>query len=253
MLHCSPLLHVPQRLFQFHGDVACKGTPGHAEPLGINRSRKIHAFGGAVSFEIGNDKRFKVRGRRLADTNGCDFRELHDAIVPTPIDDAFAAWPHRSHRQNAGVRVSAKADYALRAVIELAATAGGPVKGERIAQAQEIPLKFLENILGDLRHAGIVRSQRGVEGGYWLARPAEEITVAEVIRAVEGPIANVRGIGPEQVEYAGSAERLREVWIAVRANLRAVLEHVTIADVARGELPALVKELAANPDAWQPH
>jgi Rrf2 family protein len=155
--------------------------------------------------------------------------------------------------QNGLVRVSAKADYALRAVIELAASEDGPVKGEKIAQAQEIPLKFLENILGDLRHAGIVRSQRGVEGGYWLARPAEEITVAEVVRAVEGPIANVRGMGPEQVEYAGSAARLRDVWIAVRANLRAVLEHVTIADVARGELPTAVEDLAANPDAWQQH
>ena len=155
--------------------------------------------------------------------------------------------------QNVPVRVSAKADYALRAVIELAAGEEGPVKGERIAQAQEIPLKFLENILGDLRHAGIVRSQRGVEGGYWLARPADEITVAEVVRAVEGPIANVRGVGPEQVECAGSAARLRDVWIAVRANLRAVLEHVTIADLARGELPASIAELAANPDAWHPH
>jgi Rrf2 family protein len=151
------------------------------------------------------------------------------------------------------VRVSAKADYALRAAIELAAAGDGPIKGERIAQAQEIPLKFLENILGDLRHAGVVRSQRGVEGGYWLARPADAITVAEVVRAVEGPIANVRGVGPETVEYVGSAERLREVWIAVRANLRAVLEHVTIADLARGELPAAVEELAANPDAWLPH
>jgi Rrf2 family protein len=151
------------------------------------------------------------------------------------------------------VRVSAKADYALRAVIELAASADGPVKGERIAQAQEIPLKFLENILGDLRHSGIVRSQRGAEGGYWLARPADEISVAEVVRAVDGPIANVRGIGPELVEYAGSAERLRDVWIAVRANLRAVLERVTIADVARGELPDAVQELARDPDAWQPH
>jgi Rrf2 family protein len=138
-------------------------------------------------------------------------------------------------------------------MIELAAGGDGPVKGERIAQAQEIPLKFLENILGDLRHAGVVRSQRGVEGGYWLAKPAEEITVAEVVRAVEGPIANVRGVGPEQVEYAGSAAPLRDVWIAVRANLRAVLEHVTIADLARGELPAMIEELAANPDAWQPH
>jgi Rrf2 family protein len=151
------------------------------------------------------------------------------------------------------MRVSAKVDYGLRAMIELAAAGDGPVKGERIAQAQEIPLKFLENILGDLRHAGIVRSQRGVEGGYWLAKPADEITVAEVVRAVEGPIANVRGVGPEQVEYAGSAAPLRDVWIALRANLRAVLEHVTIADVARGELPAMIEELAANPDAWQPH
>ena len=138
-------------------------------------------------------------------------------------------------------------------MIELAAADEGPVKGERIAQAQEIPLKFLENILGDLRQAGLVRSQRGVEGGYWLARDADEITVAEVVRAVEGPIANVRGVGPEQVTYAGSAERLREVWIAVRANLRAVLEQVTIADVARGELPASIEELASDPDAWLPH
>src|SRR6266496_2928824 len=172
------------------------------------------------------------------------------------LDQVRAAAPSELRplvRENAQVRVSAKADYALRAVIELAAAAEGPVKGERIAQAQEIPLKFLENILGDLRHAGIVRSQRGVEGGYWLARPADEITVAEVIRGVEGPIANVRGLGPESVEYAGSAERLREVWIAVRANLRAVLEQVTLADVAQGDLPQTVEELARDPDAWQPH
>jgi len=152
------------------------------------------------------------------------------------------------------VRVSAKVDYALRAVIELAAASDGtPVKGERIAQAQEIPLKFLENILGDLRQAGIVRSQRGAEGGYWLARPADEISVADVVRTVEGPIANVRGVGPEAVTYGGSAERLQDVWIAVRANLRAVLEHVTIADVANGKLPNAVAELAGDPDAWQPH
>jgi Rrf2 family protein len=151
------------------------------------------------------------------------------------------------------VRVSAKADYALRAAIELAAAGDGPVKGERIAQAQEIPLKFLENILLELRHAGIVRSQRGVEGGYWLARPAEEISLAEVIRAVEGPIANVRGVGPQDVEYGGAAGRLREVWIAVRASLRSVLEETTIADLARGELPPAVEALARDPDAWAPH
>jgi Rrf2 family protein len=152
------------------------------------------------------------------------------------------------------VRVSAKVDYALRASIELAGAASdGPVKGERIAQAQEIPLKFLENILVDLKHAGIVRSQRGVEGGYWLARPADEVTIADVVRAVEGPIANVRGLGPEKVEYSGSAERLRDVWIAVRASLRGVLESVTLADLARGELPAEVEELTRNPEAWLPH
>ena len=151
------------------------------------------------------------------------------------------------------VRVSAKADYALRAAIELAAAGDGPVKGERIAQAQEIPLKFLENILVELRHAGIVRSQRGVEGGYWLARPAEEVSLAEVIRAVEGPIANVRGLGPQEVEYAGPAGRLREVWIAVRASLRSVLEETTLADLASGELPPAVEALARDPDAWAPH
>jgi Rrf2 family protein len=164
-----------------------------------------------------------------------------------------SSWPRLRFRDNGAMRVSAKVDYALRATIELAASGDGPVKGERIAQAQEIPLKFLENILGDLRQAGIVRSQRGVEGGYWLARPADQVTVAEVVRAVEGPIANVRGVGPEQVEYAGSAERLRDVWIAVRANLRAVLERVTIADLADGELPESVEALAADPEAWQPH
>lgn len=152
------------------------------------------------------------------------------------------------------MRVSAKADYAVRAATVLAAAEGeGPVKGERIAQAQEIPLKFLENILLELRHAGLVQSQRGADGGYWLARPADEVTVADVIRAVEGPLANVRGVRPEQVEYAGSAERLRDVWIALRASLRAVLESVTLADLARAELPASISALVADPEAWRSH
>jgi Rrf2 family protein len=151
------------------------------------------------------------------------------------------------------MRVSAKVDYALRACAELAAADAGPVKGERIAQAQEIPLKFLENILLDLKHAGLVQSQRGAEGGYWLARPAEEIRLADVIRAVEGPIANVRGMRPEQVEYDGSAAALRDVWIAVRASLRSVLETVTLADLVAGRLPDQVATIAADPDAWLPH
>jgi Rrf2 family protein len=151
------------------------------------------------------------------------------------------------------VRVTAKVDYAVRAAVELAAAGEGPVKGERIAESQGIPLKFLENILLELKHAGLVQSQRGAEGGYWLARPPAEIALAEVIRAVEGPIANVRGERPEQVEYAGASEALRDVWIAVRASLRAVLEHVTVADVAAGRLPDEVARLASDPEAWQPH
>jgi Rrf2 family protein len=151
------------------------------------------------------------------------------------------------------VRVSAKADYAIRAAVELAAAGDGPVKGDRVAQAQEIPPNFLENIFADLRNAGLVASRRGADGGYWLARPAAEITLADVIRAVDGPLANVRGVRSEQVSYRGSATQLREVWVAVRASLRGVLEQVTLADVARGELPAGVRALAADPDAWAPH
>jgi Rrf2 family protein len=151
------------------------------------------------------------------------------------------------------VRVSAKADYAIRAAVELAAAGDGPTKGERIAQAQSIPPNFLENILVDLRNAGLVASRRGADGGYWLARPADEISLADVIRAVDGPLANVRGVRSEQVEYDGSAEPLRDVWVAVRASLRAVLENVTLADLASGELPDHVRELAADPDSWAPH
>jgi Rrf2 family protein len=151
------------------------------------------------------------------------------------------------------MRVSAKADYAIRAAAELASADPGPVKGERVAQAQGIPLKFLENILLELRHHGLVQSQRGADGGYWLARPAEDISLAEVIRAVEGPLANVRGNRPESLAYEGTAEPLRDVWVAVRASLRGVLEQVTLADLAAGELPPRVRELTESPEAWEPH
>lgn len=129
------------------------------------------------------------------------------------------------------MRVSAKVDYALRAMLELAAAPPGPLKSERISSAQEIPQKFLENILLDLRHASLVTSQRGAEGGYALARPASEISLADVIRAVEGPIATVRGVRPEEVAYAGRAVPLREVWIDLRAAMRGVLEETSLADV----------------------
>jgi Rrf2 family protein len=149
------------------------------------------------------------------------------------------------------MRTTAKADYAVRAAVELAAVGtGDPVKAEQIAEAQSIPLNFLENILAELRRAGIVESRRGAAGGYLLARPAEEITLADVIRAVEGPLANVRGISPDLLEYEGSAERLRDVWVALRASVRAVLEQVTLADVAKGELPSHIAELTQSPDAW---
>ena len=154
------------------------------------------------------------------------------------------------------MRTTAKADYAVRAAVELAAVGPGnpvlgePVKADQIAEAQSIPVNFLENILAELRRGGIVESRRGAAGGYLLARPAEEITVADVIRAVEGPLANVRGVSPDLLEYEGSAERLRDVWVALRANVRGVLEQVTLADIAKGELPPFIAELTQAPDAW---
>jgi Rrf2 family protein len=149
------------------------------------------------------------------------------------------------------VRISAKADYAVRATIELAvAGEGATVKGERVADAQQIPLHFLENILGDLKQAGIVATRRGPEGGYRLARSPAEVSVADVIRAVEGPLASVRGDGPECLEYEGSAEPLQRVWIALRGNVRAVLETVSLADLVSGKLPRSVAQLARDPDAW---
>ncbi len=151
------------------------------------------------------------------------------------------------------MRISAKADYAVRAAAELAAAAPGLLKGDQIAASQSIPIKFLENILSELRHAGIVASQRGAEGGYSLARPADEITLADVIRAVDGPLANVRGGRPETAEYVGAAAALRVVWIALRTNIRAVLESVTLADLAANELPDEVAALTADPEAWLSH
>jgi Rrf2 family protein len=149
------------------------------------------------------------------------------------------------------MRVSAKADYAIRATVELAANEGkGQLRADRIAEAQEIPIKFLESILLELKHSGIVRSQRGADGGYALARPGSDISLADVIRAVDGPLANVRGDRPENVMYKGSATKLSDVWIAVRAKLRSVLESTSVADVAQGKLPADVEELAKDPENW---
>jgi Rrf2 family protein len=148
------------------------------------------------------------------------------------------------------MRISAKADYAVRAAAELAAAGDDPVKGEKLAESQQIPLQFLEHILLELKHARIVRARRGAKGGYWLAKDPAEVTLADVIRAVEGPLANIQDIAPESTHYPGNAERLSDVWVAVRASLRRVLESVTLADLRDGELPTEVAELARDEGAW---
>ncbi len=153
---------------------------------------------------------------------------------------------------NGRMRISARADYAVRAVLELAVRQdAGPVKAEAIATAQDIPHKFLEGILNDLRRGGLVSSRRGGSGGYRLARPAAEITIADVIRTVDGPIVSVRGERPTQLAYTGPAEPLLPLWIAVRANVRRILEGVTLADIAANALPGPVRDLVAEPAAWE--
>jgi Rrf2 family protein len=153
------------------------------------------------------------------------------------------------------VRITAKVDYAVRAALELAAHESvhgsrSPMKGDAVARAQHVPGRFLEAILAELRRSGIVGSQRGADGGYWLARPASEVTVADIIRAVEGPLADVHGTPPEEVEYTGPAAELQRVWIATRVALREVLETTTLADIAAGDLPEPVTALASRPDGW---
>ena len=150
------------------------------------------------------------------------------------------------------MRITAKVDYAVRAAVQLAAGEGsGPVKGDEIASAQDIPINFLENILSLLRNAGIVMSRRGADGGYWLAVPADRITIADIVRVVDGPLAAVRGVRPSETEFPAPAEPLRDVWVAVRASLRAILEEVTLADVVRHELPGVVSEWTARDGAWE--
>jgi len=150
------------------------------------------------------------------------------------------------------VHISAKVDYAVRALVSLAAEGGGPLPGAALAASQRLPAKFLEGILAELRRANIVVSQRGAEGGYRLARPAGEISIADVMRAIDGPLAEVRGRRPEQAAYEGTAKHLQDVWIAVRASLRLVLEHTTLEQVATGQLPPTVVAFARDPDAWVP-
>lgn len=149
------------------------------------------------------------------------------------------------------MRVSARADYAIRALLELAAAGPErPVRADAVAKAQAIPSKYLENLLVDLRRARLVASQRGINGGYRLARDASEITLADVIRAIDGPLAGVRDDAPEDVTYPGVAASLRDVWVALRASMRTVLEAVTLADIVAGKLPASVRQRLQDPGAW---
>lgn len=150
------------------------------------------------------------------------------------------------------MEISAKTDYAVRALLELATRYPDLVKIDVVVAEQQLPRKFVEGILGELRRAGIVRSQRGAEGGYALARPAGEIAIGSVIRAVDGPLAEVRGLRPDQTSYVGVATHLPEVWVAVRVSLRRVLDETSLADLLSGELPAHVRDMLGEPDAWQP-
>ena len=148
------------------------------------------------------------------------------------------------------MHVTARADYAVRALVELAATPRGAATRHQLADSQEIPGKFLEGILTDLRRAGLLTAQRGSRGGYQLAQPPERIALADIIRAVEGPLAAVRGESPEDTSYPGAAKALTEVWVALRASMREVLESTTVADVVAGSLPAEVRALLDAPEAW---
>lgn len=159
-----------------------------------------------------------------------------------------AGWRH-----TAGVHISAKADYAVRALLILATSDDGRTTVDQLVRAGNLPRKFLESIMSELRRAGLVTSRRGPDGGFALARPASKITVADILRAVDGPLAEVRGLRPESTSYSGSAEHLGAVWVAVRASLRAVLEHVTLDDLTTGRLPSVIIDLTGDPDAWVAH
>jgi Rrf2 family protein len=150
------------------------------------------------------------------------------------------------------VYISAKVDYATRVLLTLAASDGAPIRGETLAKAQDLPVRFVENTLVDLRRAGLISSHRGADGGYKLAKAAKEISIADIIRTLEGPLAEVHGLRPDQRSYDGPAEHLQDVWVALRASMRAVLETVTLDQVVSGKLPTRVAKLVSDPDAWAP-
>jgi bifunctional enzyme CysN/CysC len=206
------------------------------------------ARAGEITGFTGVDAPYEPPGNPEVRVDTCS-TDVEGAV--TRIVEMLRARPKVLAAKGATMRISAKADYAVRAAIELAvAPDEHPVPAERIATSQGIPLGFLEHILSELQVAGLVRNQRGTVGGYRLAKEPRQITIADVIRAVEGPLASVRGVRPEAAEYAGAAGQLPRVWIAVRKNLRSVVEHVTLADVATDSLPDVINRLADDPEAW---
>jgi Rrf2 family protein len=164
--------------------------------------------------------------------------------------------PARTRRaitgHHGGVQISARGDYAVRAALSLAAAHPALLSAQTIAQQQDLPHKFLEAVLADLRRAGLVRAQRGAEGGYTLTHPPTEISIGQVLRAVDGPLAGVRGMRPEETTYGGAAENLPWLWVAVRAAVRDVVDEVSLAELVTGKMPARVRKLTTRPDAWQP-
>jgi Rrf2 family protein len=155
-------------------------------------------------------------------------------------------------RHDGGVQISARGDYAVRAALSLAHTYPSLMSAQAIAQDQEMPRKFLEAVLADLRRAGVVRAQRGAEGGYTLSQPPRDVTIGQILRAVDGPLAGVRGMRPEETQYSGAAENLPNLWVAVRSAVREVVDEVSLAELISGRMPAHVRKLTTRPDAWQP-
>jgi Rrf2 family protein len=151
------------------------------------------------------------------------------------------------------VRISAKVDYAVRAAVEIAASHPNPVKRDQIAEVQDVPPKYLEAILTELRNARLIQSQRGADGGHKLARPASEISIADIVRAVDGPLASIQGNRPENLNYEGRSRALQLVWVALRTNIRMVLEGVTLRDLAEDDLPGSIVELTTDPEDWLSH
>jgi Rrf2 family protein len=150
------------------------------------------------------------------------------------------------------VQISARGDYAVRAALSLASSYPELMSAQAVAEDQGMPKKFLEAVLADLRRAGVVRAQRGAEGGYTLSQPPRDITVGQILRAVDGPLAGVRGLRPEETRYEGAAQNLPNLWVAVRAAVREVVDEVSLAELVSGRMPAHVRKLTTLPDAWQP-